>query len=78
MTCPNCGSENTTIKESRQLNQIRRRRYDCLNCHQRFTTHEIPVHRVMKHTQPMVYLSDDGMWVSANLAPDVKPVEKPG
>lgn len=72
MICPECGSDQTSIRESRQLPNLRRRRYYCMNCRQRFTTHEIAVHRVLKNTQPTVYLSDDGMWVSANLAPDVR------
>lgn len=72
MTCPKCGCENTTIRESRQLPELRRRRYVCLNCNYKFTTHEIPVHRVYKNKSPRVYVSNDGMWVSSNLAGDIR------
>lgn len=67
MVCPKCQSENTSIRESKQLKEVRRRRYQCLNCGWRFTTHEIPVSRVYKNQLPRVYVSDDGSWVSSNL-----------
>ena len=78
MTCPYCNSDNTTVKESRQLKGLRRRRYVCMSCNNRFTTHEIAVHHVGKKNMPTVYVSDDSCWVSANLVTNVKPVEKPG
>lgn len=40
MICPNCGSDNTRCKDSRQLRENRRRRYLCSNCGDRFTTYE--------------------------------------
>lgn len=40
MICPNCGSDNTTVYDSRQYPDHRRRRYKCLNCGERFTTKE--------------------------------------
>jgi transcriptional repressor NrdR len=42
MVCPKCGSEELKVNESRDLdngNAIRRRR-ECLNCANRFTTYE--------------------------------------
>lgn len=75
MICPRCGSDNTACRESRQLKLVRRRRYFCMNCQKGFTTHEIPVHRIYKKDNPMVYVSDDGMWVSSNIAPDVREVD---
>lgn len=64
MKCPYCGSENNGIKESKQSGAIRRRRYACLDCGQRFTTHEIPVRRVYKNHVPLTYVSTDGSWVA--------------
>ena len=40
MICPNCGSDNNGCKDSRQLRESRRRRYQCFNCGDRFTTFE--------------------------------------
>lgn len=72
MVCPKCQSENTSIRESKQIKRIRRRRYQCLSCGYRFTTHEIPVSKVCKNNPlPSVYVSDDGSWVSSNLVDTV-------
>lgn len=40
MICPDCGSDNNRCKDSRQLRDRRRRRYQCFTCGERFTTHE--------------------------------------
>ena len=41
MVCPECGSENTYCKDSRQNKNRRRRRYQCADCNVRFTTVEV-------------------------------------
>lgn len=40
MTCPKCYTENTSCIDSRQQGFVRRRRYKCLECGERFTTQE--------------------------------------
>ena len=40
MKCPNCGSLNTICKDSRQHEEIRRRKYVCYNCGYIFRTIE--------------------------------------
>ena len=43
MKCPSCGSEDIKVVDSRPVednNSIRRRR-ECLECHNRFTTYEV-------------------------------------
>lgn len=40
MTCPKCHTENTACIDSRQQGFVRRRRYKCLECGERFTTQE--------------------------------------
>ena len=40
MTCPQCHTENTSCIDSRQQGFVRRRRYKCLECGERFTTQE--------------------------------------
>ena len=42
MKCLHCGSDNTTVIDSRPLKiGYRRRRYKCLDCGTRFTTMEV-------------------------------------
>lgn len=43
MICPNCNSDQTAVTNSRQKKTHRRRRYECLNCGERFTTKETVV-----------------------------------
>lgn len=50
MDCPYCNSTQTKCLDSRQQPLYRRRRYECFNCNQRFTTHEIVVEE-MQSTQ---------------------------
>lgn len=46
MTCPKCCTENTACIDSRQQGFVRRRRYKCLECGERFTTQErVVVHK---------------------------------
>lgn len=40
MICPYCGSDQSTVLDSRQGEQSRRRRYACPSCQQRFSTIE--------------------------------------
>ena len=40
MTCPSCGSENSSCYDTRQMGSVRRRRYKCLSCGNRFATRE--------------------------------------
>ena len=67
MVCPYCKSEDTGIIASKQLPGLRRRRYHCNNCNERFTTHELAVVNIHKNTVPGIYISEDGCWVSPNL-----------
>ena len=55
MKCPSCGSEDIKVVDSRPVednNSIRRRR-ECLECHNRFTTYE-----VIDAFQPVVLKKD--------------------
>lgn len=40
MRCPYCGSMQTRIIESRMAGDRRRRRYECYDCKERFSTYE--------------------------------------
>lgn len=45
MNCPWCGSEQIVVLDSRSVkNDRRRRRYECYDCKQRFTTYEYHQH----------------------------------
>lgn len=70
MVCPKCGKDNSIVIESKQIGTVRRRRYQCLECDKRFSTHEIPVHRVQKNKLPGVYVSADGAWISETIVPE--------
>ncbi len=56
MRCPNCGHEEDKVVDSRKSNDGRavRRRRECLNCHQRFTTYEY-----VEHSQVTVLKTDN-------------------
>lgn len=41
MKCPKCGSENGVIVDSRPWKDITRRRRECYNCGERWSTREI-------------------------------------
>jgi hypothetical protein len=43
MECPNCGSRENTVKDSRTLNTTIRRRRQCRTCHHRWTTIEATI-----------------------------------
>lgn len=44
MKCPTCGSYQVTVIDSRQItDEKRRRRYECYDCKDRFTTYEVSV-----------------------------------
>jgi len=40
MKCPFCGASNARVIDTREVSDGIRRRRECLNCHQRFTTYE--------------------------------------
>lgn len=40
MQCPYCGSWQTRIIDSRMVGDRRRRRYECYDCKERFSTYE--------------------------------------
>jgi transcriptional repressor NrdR len=40
MRCPFCGANNARVIDTREVSDGIRRRRECLNCHQRFTTYE--------------------------------------
>ena len=40
MKCPFCGVSNARVIDTREVSDGIRRRRECLNCHQRFTTYE--------------------------------------
>src|SRR5215469_16958556 len=43
MECPNCGSRESTVKDSRSLKTTIRRRRQCPTCHHRWTTIEAAI-----------------------------------
>jgi len=55
MRCPNCGHEEDKVVDSRKSHDGRavRRRRECLECHQRFTTYEY-----VEHSQVTVLKTD--------------------
>ena len=40
MICPHCGSKKSRCLDSRQIGNIRQRRYECRSCGERFNTTE--------------------------------------
>lgn len=40
MKCPHCKSDQVFVIDSRHVEDGRRRRYECYDCHGRFTTYE--------------------------------------
>lgn len=48
MICDRCGSENTGCIDSRQREDYRYRKYECRDCHRRFTTYELTTGRIFK------------------------------
>jgi transcriptional repressor NrdR len=53
MKCPFCGYKDTKVIDSRPTDERKRRRRECTNCGQRFTTYE-----VVEKPQLMVYKRD--------------------
>ena len=51
MICPYCGSDNTTVYDTRQYPDYRWRRYKCRNCEERFTTKEAVSKKEKKNEQ---------------------------
>lgn len=47
MKCPNCNGEQVFVIDSRMSGDKRRRRYECFDCKERFTTYEMSVGDVM-------------------------------
>ena len=52
MICPNCGSEQTRVVDSRQQFTVRHRRYKCFDCGKRFTTREVVVRSQPDEEEP--------------------------
>ncbi len=53
MICTNCQSQSSKVLESRQQYRYQRRRRECVNCGNRFTTIEVPYDDFLglKHTE---------------------------
>src|SRR6516165_6383257 len=51
MECPNCGSRESTVKDSRSLKTTIRRRRQCPTCHHRWTTIEAAIDDTASTTQ---------------------------
>lgn len=43
MKCPECGSWQVEVRDSRELDRYRRRRYFCPSCETKFSTYEVVV-----------------------------------
>ena len=48
MKCPNCGSTNYTVVDSRVTGETIRRRRECGECHNRWTTAELEFNRYVQ------------------------------
>ena len=71
MNCPYCNSSQTVCSDSRQQETYRRRRYKCLNCEQRFTTHEIYVESIHNVVAPIAYtFNGDGSFTMRRIVHD--------
>jgi len=80
MRCPYCSTEDTKVIDSRLANdggEVRRRR-ECLNCHERFTTYErseLPFPSVKKNDGSMVDFSEAKLRTGIMRALEKRPVE---
>lgn len=57
MICPNCGSSQTKVVDSRERDGYRYRRYHCRECFERFTTTEM-TYQPKKGTKPKLTALD--------------------
>lgn len=80
MRCPYCSTEDTKVIDSRLANdggEVRRRR-ECLNCHERFTTYErseLPFPSVKKNDESLVDFSEAKLRTGIMRALEKRPVE---
>mgnify|MGYP001814216278 FL=1 len=80
MRCPYCSTEDTKVIDSRLANdgdEVRRRR-ECLNCHERFTTYErseLPFPSVKKNDGSLVDFSEAKLRTGIMRALEKRPVE---
>ncbi|MGB5226445.1 MAG: transcriptional regulator NrdR [Arenicellales bacterium] len=80
MHCPYCSTEDTKVIDSRLANdggEVRRRR-ECLNCHERFTTYErieLPFPSVKKNDGSLVDFSEAKLRTGIMRALEKRPVE---
>ncbi len=80
MRCPYCSTEDTKVIDSRLANEggeVRRRR-ECLNCHERFTTYErteLPFPSVKKNDGSLVDFSEAKLRTGIMRALEKRPVD---
>jgi transcriptional repressor NrdR len=80
MRCPYCSTEDTKVIDSRLANdggEVRRRR-ECLNCHERFTTYErteLPLPSVKKNDGSLVDFSEAKLRTGIMRALEKRPVD---
>ena len=80
MRCPYCSTEDTKVIDSRLSNDgagVRRRR-ECLNCHERFTTYErseLPFPSVKKNDGSLVEFSEAKLRTGIMRALEKRPVD---
>jgi len=80
MRCPYCSTEDTKVIDSRLANdggEVRRRR-ECLNCHERFTTYErseLPFPSVKKNDGSLVDFSEAKLRTGIMRALEKRPVQ---
>lgn len=72
MDCPACGSTQTKCIDSRQQISYRKRRYECLDCSKRFTTHEIVVEEQLtfRKSSQNLYIANGKSYVLGRFADD--------
>src|SRR5210317_1131745 len=80
MHCPYCSTEDTKVIDSRLANdggEVRRRR-ECLNCHERFTTYErieLPFPSIKKNDESLVDFSEAKLRTGIMRALEKRPVD---
>ena len=80
MRCPYCSAADTKVIDSRLANDSNgvRRRRECLDCHERFTTYErseLPFPSVKKNDGTLVEYSDSKLRTGMMRALEKRPVE---
>jgi transcriptional repressor NrdR len=80
MRCPYCSTEDTKVIDSRLANdggEVRRRR-ECLDCHERFTTYErteLPFPSIKKNDESLVDFSEAKLRTGIMRALEKRPVD---